>query len=370
VFEWLSLFVTYRTSCLQIMVLHRIASFSKKVCIHIYLTFYPLWSSLFEMKPLQIIGWTMIINGFIHYFLMLKEGYSKYIRNMIIYGSLIVLVLVLTPFLQNWASTIYSNWDSLNWNNLSPYIEHWGLDGWPNHHLAAANASFPVWILTIITGENQPLFPFLATSLAGSMIGISLAKSKQRKLFPLWGGIAGLTCIITGILLAVFGVSFTFVSTLPAIPTYLIHLGGQTIVLMIFLGLVEFRGRGEKFANRKVVKFFRLWSMVSLTIFVTDLYFYVPRYFLSLILNNFTAYNIMEDGIFTGVEGLPWVMLVSFVVLLFYEFLIWIWSKVNFIGTAEWLLIQIQSRLTGQKSPRLEVDTMMNRVNWINFPKE
>lgn len=46
VFEWLSLFVTYRTSCLQIMVLNRIASFSKKVCIHIYLTFYPLWSSM------------------------------------------------------------------------------------------------------------------------------------------------------------------------------------------------------------------------------------------------------------------------------------------------------------------------------------
>ena len=329
--------------------------------------FYPLWSSLFEMKPLQIIGWTMIINGLIHYLLILKDGYSKYIRNMIIYGCLIVFVLVLTPFLQDWASVIYSNWDALIWNNLSPYIEHWGLDGWPNHHLAAANSSLPIWLLTLITGENQPLFPFLATSLAGSMIGISLAKSEQRKLFPLWGGIAGLACIITGILLAVFGVPFTFVSTPPAIPTYLIHLGGQTIVLMIFLGLVEFRGRGEKFANRRIVKFFRLWSMASLTIFVADLYFYVPRFFLSLILNNFTSYNVMEDNIFSGVEGLPWVLLVSFVVILFYEILIWVWSKVNFTGSAEWLLILMQSKLTGQKSTRLDVDTMMNKVHWINF---
>ncbi|MHA1817240.1 MAG: hypothetical protein ACTSX1_14665 [Candidatus Heimdallarchaeaceae archaeon] len=332
--------------------------------------FYPLWSSLFEMKPLQIIGWAMIVNGLIHYLLMLKDGHSKYIRNMIIYGLSIVFVLVLTPFLQIGAQNIYSQWDSLNWNNLSPYIEHWSRDGWPNHHIATANASFPVLLLTIITGENQPLFPFIATSFAGSMIGISLAKPNQRKLFTLWGGLAGLTCIITGILLGVFGVPFTFVSTPPAIPTYLVHLGGQTIVLMIFLGLVEFRGRGKIFANRKIVKFFRLWSMVSLTVFLADLYFYVPRFFLSLILNNFIEYNVMEDGIFTGVEGLPWVFLVSFVVLLFYELLVWGWSKLNFIGTAEWLLIQMQGKLTGQKSQRLEVDSMMNRVQWLNFPNE
>jgi len=329
--------------------------------------FYPLWSSLFEMKPLQIIGWTMIFNGFIHYLLMLREGHSKYIRNMIIYGLMIVVVLTLTPFLQSWAQSIYSEWDSINWNNMSPFIEHWGSDGWPNHHLATANASFPVWVLTLITGENQPIFPFLATSFAGSMIGISLAKPNQRKLFPLWGGIAGFSCILTGVLLGVFGVPFTFVSTPPAIPTFLVHLGGQTIVLMVFLGLVEFRGRGKIFANRKVVKFFRLWSMVSLTIFVTDLYFYVPRYFLSLILNNFTEYNIMEDGIFTGVEGLPWVLLVSFVVMLFYEILVWSWSKLNFVGTAEWMLVQMQSKLTGQKSQRLDVKTMMNRIQWIDF---
>ncbi|MCK4972422.1 MAG: hypothetical protein KAS52_03820, partial [Candidatus Heimdallarchaeota archaeon] len=168
-------------------------------------------------------------------------------------------------------------------------------------------------------------------------------------------------------LLGVFGVPYTFVSTPPAIPTFLVHLGGQIIVLMVFLGLVEFRGRGKIFANRKVVKFFRLWSMVSLTIFVTDLYFYVPRYLLSLILNNFTEYNIMEDGLFTGVEGLPWVLLVSFVVMLFYELLVWSWSKLNFVGTAEWLLIQMQGKLTGQKSQRLDVKTMMINVQWINF---
>ena len=331
--------------------------------------FYPLWSSLFEMKPLQIIGWTMIVNAVVHFFLMIKEGYDKYIRNMIIYGLGIVVILVLTPFLQNWGRAIYDSWPALNWSSIPASAEHWGLDGWPNHHLATANASFPIWLFTIISGENQPLFPFLATSFAGSMIGISLAKPNQRRLFPLWGALGGLTSILTGVLLGVFGVPYTFVSTPPAIPTYLVHLGGQVCVIMIFLELVEFRGKGTKFGNRKIVKFFRKWSMVSLTVFVFDLYFYVPRLFLSLILNNFTDYNVLNDNIFTGIEGLPWVILVSFVVMLFYYILIWLWSKINFIGTFEWMLIKLQGLLTRQKSERLNVDLMMNKINWINFPQ-
>ena len=107
--------------------------------------------------------------------------------------------------------------------------------------------------------------------------------------------------------------------------------------------------------------------MASLTIFVADLYFYVPRFFLSLILNNFTSYNVMVDDIFTGVEGLPWVLLVSLVVILFYVLLVWGWSKLNFVGTPEWFLIQIQSKLTGKKSNRLDVKIMMNDIEWLNF---
>ena len=326
---------------------------------------YPLWSSLFEMKPLQIIGWCLVINGVIHYLLMLKDGHEKYLRNLIIYGSLAVIIITSTPFLHNWVGQM--DWIVPDVDSIPITAENRAFTGWPNHHVATANASFKTWILAILTIENEPIFPFLATSMIGSMIGISLAKPKPPKRFPLKAGLASIFLLGLGVILVVSGVRFTFVEKPPAIPTYLIDLGGEVGLVTLCLWLFEFRGKATKFANNRIVKHFRLWGMVSLSIFCLDLYVFAPRAFLQLIVGRFTSFNFMHDDIFVGIEGLAWVLLVSFVVIAFYELLLWLWKRINFTCSFEWFMIRLQSLLTKKKSIRLNVDFMMNKVHWINF---
>ncbi|MCG3223481.1 MAG: hypothetical protein H7647_03375, partial [Candidatus Heimdallarchaeota archaeon] len=70
-----------------------------------------LWRRIFMMEALQIIGWCQIITGIIAFLLVRNGGAKKFVRNLIIYSGLAVVVLVATPFMWNWI-------DNLNWSNL------------------------------------------------------------------------------------------------------------------------------------------------------------------------------------------------------------------------------------------------------------
>ncbi len=71
----------------------------------------PIWRRFFLMEALQIIGWCMIINGIIQFFLLRKRGGEKYLRNIIIYGVLTVIIFALTPSLKNYPNL--DNWRSV-----------------------------------------------------------------------------------------------------------------------------------------------------------------------------------------------------------------------------------------------------------------
>ncbi|MHA1115863.1 MAG: hypothetical protein ACTSPJ_06785 [Candidatus Heimdallarchaeaceae archaeon] len=56
-----------------------------------------IWRRIFMVEALQIIGWAMIINAVIQFFLIKNGGAEKTVRNLMIYASLVVLVA--TPFI-------------------------------------------------------------------------------------------------------------------------------------------------------------------------------------------------------------------------------------------------------------------------------
>ncbi|MCK4771236.1 MAG: hypothetical protein KAT02_12895, partial [Candidatus Heimdallarchaeota archaeon] len=266
-----------------------------------------------------------------------------------------------TPFAHNWV-------DQMNW--LVP--ETLPIDSidyfsgkWPDQYVQTLNASPRTFILVWLAGDQLPLFPCIGASFFGSIIGMTLSKDKPSKRILLWGSIVGLVMVICGIVLIVLG--FPFLPTgRPSIASFLLQIGVQLLVVILFLRLVEFRGKAAKFAKNPVVKYFRLWSMISLSVFCLQIYEMFGRWLLTIIVSPFRSINFLQHGTF-GNLTVHWPMIAALFVIFCFDILFRLWSRINFVGSFEWFVIRFQSIATKDISPRLDVDLMMNRIEWINF---
>jgi hypothetical protein len=307
------------------------------------------------IQTLQIIGLCLIINGIILFFLFRNEGYLKFYRNIIVFSGLTLIVLVLSQFIPNWIT-------NSTWQN--PDIE----PGWPDISFVYQNRSFKTWLLTIVNGPKQPLFPYLASSLMGSLIGMLLANPQPPKRMLVWFSIVGLILISVGVVMIVIGQPFTFLEQPPALSTYLLRLGGQICLLMAMFAIVEYRGKGEKFANRRIVKYFRRWSILSLTIYSLHILELLPRWFLSLMLRNRSKYNFMEEGII-GRGQEHWMFLAILFVLLFYELIVRLFVLLKMKGSFEWVLVKMQNIFSGISSTKITSDLIGDEIIWIGYNK-
>ena len=305
------------------------------------------------IQTLQIIGLCLIINGLLLFFLLRKEGYKRVIRNISIFICLTLIVLILTPFISNWIAN--SDW-------AYPPTEI----GWADIQFVYQNRSVKTWFLTIINGPKQPLFPYLASSFMGALIGMILSNPKPPKRILIWFSLMGLLMIAAGIILIVVGLPFTFLEQPPAITTYLLRLGGQVCLLMVLLAIVEFRGKSSTFANRRIVKYFRRWSILSLTIYSLHILELLPRWLLSLILYKIPGYNFMEEGII-GRGQEHWMFLAIIFVLLFYELIVRLFVLFKMKGSFEWIFVKIQNLFKGIKSTKITYDLLGDKIEWITF---
>ena len=323
----------------------------------------PIWRRVFLMEALQIIGWCMIINGIIQFFLLRKGGGEKYLRNIIIYGVLTVIILALTPLVWNFV-------DNLLWKipteevkigydmALDPYH-----DTWPSELLQSENASFLTYCCVILAGDFYPIFPFITTSFIGSMIGIALANPKPSPKIPKWIALGNL-CIFIGVILFILFGDFDINFERPTLGYYLLLLGAQLGAMNLLLWLVEFRGKSQKFGDHIVVKYFRRWGVIALSIFALQIYSLVPR----AIFNPLTSLNLLNEPITRNNEG--WVFLFAAITVLFYDLLIWLWGKVNFAGSFEWMIGKISIKFAPNRNSRLNFNLILNNVQWIDFKEE
>ncbi|MBN1329032.1 MAG: hypothetical protein JXA54_06120 [Candidatus Heimdallarchaeota archaeon] len=325
---------------------------------------YPLWNGFFEMGTLRIIGWSIILSSLLIYFLLKKDGHKKYVRNILIIGSLIILIIALSPF-------VHLGVDSINWElvpTFPPRINLGDNPHWPGLGFQSLTTTpFLAWVLTPFAGDMEPFFPYLATAFIGVLIGLSLAKSKPIKRFPLVGGLTGLG--ISGFvgIFAALGF-FSLSNHRPPIGNYLIMLGIQVCFIFFFLWTVEFRGVAQKFGNNRVVKHFRKWGMISLTIYTLEIFELFPRFivqsFYNLIFSN--DINLMIGGTFSKGEEYK-ALIFAFIAILFFEFLIFLWSKISFIFSFEWFITTLTKALSKQPTYRLNYHMMMNHIKWIDF---
>ena len=322
-----------------------------------------IWHPFFMIQTLEMIAWGIIITSIINYFLLRKKGYDKHIRNRKIYLILTLIVLLLTPVVQALV-------DARSWSipeSLAENPDLFDTPGWPDIRIQTSNASLSTWFFVILAGDFEPLFPCLSTAFVGAILGLFLTNPQSSKKFFQIGFLAGAGGIIAGALLIIAGMTFSAFHR-PALTNHFLQLGGQLIAVLIPLRLVEFRGRAQKAANSRFVRFMRRWAMVALTVYALEIFDILPEWTLNLLLGKMTGLNFFER-IF-NLDQLPWALAVAVYSVFWYYLLLLIWGKFNYKGSLEWLLIQIQGLVSKQKSQRLNVNLMLKKVEWKNFKLE
>lgn len=323
----------------------------------------PMTNALFIMYTLRMIGWSMIVGGAVHYLLVVRGGHRRVRRNITVYLLLALLVIVLSPAVHAWI-------DGLSWQVPStPPVEYALGDhsGWPSVYVQAANASLRTWFLSLLAGDLEPLFPFLATWFVGAAMGLALLGAADRRKLLTVGGPAAAAILLLGIVFTVRG-PVIIGNTRPATGKYLLLLGGQLSAMLLLLWLVEFRGNPARFANRRLVRALRLWGMASLTIWSLEIFELLPRALFGLVYNALSPQkvNVLHHG-FLGKGQEPVAVLYGFVVVVAFHGLVVAWSRIDFKYSFEWFVIRIASLGAGSVSRRLNVDALMNHPRWASF---
>ncbi len=316
-----------------------------------------LWLHFFGIRTLQIIAWSIIICSVINYFLLRKNGHEKFTRNIIIYGVLALSILSSTHFVQK---TV----DNMPWELPAGYTG----GGWPDGAVAEYNKSFKTWLLVLIAGNLEPFFPYLCTAFVGAMIGFTVCLKKPPHIITTIYGSTGLLMMILGVVLIALGFPMVF-DARSSLSVFLLQLGGQMGLMMLFFRRVEFKGRGKVFADNRFTREIRLWSMASLSIYALEIFDFVPASFMNLVAGQFVGHNFLLRT-FNQPNQIGFAFLYALFSLACYIGLIRLWSLVNFTGSFEWVLLRVQNGFRKPKINRLDVDLILNKTGWIIFTEQ
>ncbi len=320
----------------------------------------------FMMETIQTIAWCMIINGVVHGLLCINKGHLKAKRNLIIYGILVIVVVIATQPIWDFCKVVAA---SNGWG-IYPY----GEVGDRFVDSPSVNAGFLEYVIKFfllpLGGRPEPVFPFLAVSFLGSMIGIAITRKDVSRDWPRWGNLIGVFIMVAGVVVFVVGglvgtwdlegdlmtvllpispMNFSMFTDIFGgfsygwLPWILIITGGQVSMMCICFRLIEHRGNSKVIAEK--TKFIRKFGQIPFTFYTFHRTFaMVPLALISLITIPLTGHNVMIDA--KDINGWLTLGLIAICLLFMYGIAL-LWEKVDYIGSLEWMIGTIGAYLLG-----------------------
>ena len=347
----------------------------------------------YHFETIHTIAWCIILNGIVQGILSRNDGWKDPKRLMRIYIILIIVIVALTP---------------LMWWLVDLSIPGYP---WADNPVTGVDVQYPYlgrspwwefithFFLNAIAGREEPIFPYLAVSFMGSIIGIILAQDREvvRKewsflpkkamkigaIMFLIGSIGILTNMILLIvevdmdaaLNLYIGLPFhrNWVPENPSIgSSYLPILGwlfqfmslnGAAICLIIVVvRVVEFRGRSKEFADK--TKFFRRFGFIAFTIYNIQWIYFLIWFIISSTIYG-QAYQPLDWA------GTFLTMAITFLIL---HGILLLWEKVKYIGSLEWTMGTIAAQIIPTRKVegkwwqlgQLNVDEAFYNAEWLN----
>ncbi|NMC04023.1 MAG: hypothetical protein GYA24_02365 [Candidatus Lokiarchaeota archaeon] len=297
-----------------------------------------IWKG-FTMETIHTIAWCMIINGFVQGLLSLNHGHSKAKRNMIVYAILAIVVVIATQPIWDWLKTIYPGYPFTSTGYMDRIVQNPGPD-------AGAGEYILKFFFLPLGGLPEPIFPFLAVSFLGSMIGIAITRKDISRKWPKQGVLLGMLIVVAGFVVWI-AADMPFSSLLPLdnfsmfsrigggagwkwLPWICFITGSQVALTSLMFRLIEFRGNARNAAERS--KFVRKFGMIPFTLYT----FHRTIAMAPLLLLSW----IFQVDMTIDVHNLDgWTSLGAIAVcLLFMYGLMLLWERKDYIGSLEWMI--------------------------------
>lgn len=306
-------------------------------------------SYLYFSDAIGNIALSIIIVSIISFFLMNNKGYLKPKRNILILGILTVVIFVLTPVIEQYVFDRYG-YLPVSIQNLRP---------------DTISGKLNVIFWAYVIGYQQPLFPYLADSFIGCIIGIILTQKSLNKKKTLGGlYLFGIGLILGGLVLWIAtGFDMSFMSGFMIPPTwFLLVMNGLMVIVITFcLNIFEF---GKKLkSNSRFGIVFRRFGQVALTIYTLQIVDVVPKIIIGRIINqNLLGFSVISD--------VPLALIVGFVSIIWWILITWLWEKINFALSVEWILslfkFLVDRKKINWKDP-LNIKENLKNVEHVKF---
>jgi hypothetical protein len=341
------------------------------------------WS---HMATIHTIAWGQILNGIVHGILAANDRWKNYklMKQSYLIGA--VVVLGLTAFFWWLARELYPGY---------PYAIN-PETGRPIMYIYLGKTSFKegfiLFLLNPLAGHPEPIFPFLASSFLGSIIGLYIMQEKSKitykelkRLFSigffmiiigLIGFLINMTVVIKTNTLAGLNSyinlwDFTYQTQDHGVPyagwlfIYLLLAGIALILILSVFLIVELRGDSQKIAKR--TRIIRRFGIFALTIYAIQGVFNLVHYLLTFWTEPYKDLR----------WGYTFVAIIMTLILLY--LILVIWEKLHYIGTIEWILALLSIFLVPGKhfngegkmkkifQDSLNLSQLLYNVEWIDL---
>ncbi len=391
------------------------------------------WVKIFTqwgtIEAIHTVALCVIINGVIHGIISIKGLWKKPKTQMAIYAVLAVIVLASTSFVWKGIGSLYTDNYGVGfpWGTVGKYYINAGGDivGYTQYQPHLFNSSFidvvKGWFFGLWAAPMEPLFPYLAVSFIGSIIGIACAQPKKAifkgfmKIMLLIAvgmflvGAAGIIVMMLDIIPQSFDDAVGIYRLIsfhrhwaPDYPQYGSYLtwwswlwqfcavtGWGLMATLAMLYAVEFRGKGKKFAEK--TKFIRRFGFTAFSNYnqqylMTSTGFWVPQLFfgtgaVASWLNLKLGWWQSGLGAYSKVMWFGIFLQIGFT-LLIYHIVMKLWEKVNYRGSIEWFMGTIGYYIVPVKKPEslqmkkwyekgdLAVEQAFYNAEWLNIVEE
>ena len=349
-----------------------------------------------HFETIHTIGWCVIVNGIIQGVLSRNEQWKNVpamIRN---YAIIAVAVLALTIPVWSGLGVIVPGypWAYSALSGVQICMPKIGVDNF-GYILVSP-------FLAMLAAPKEPLFPYLAVSCVGSIIGIVMCQQPERipsnfvKKMILIGfvafivGVAGIAVTLmnvangAGLLEAVnmyTNLSFhrswfpdnfeskyaAFLTVFSWLWQFLATNGFSLMFSMMTIFLVDWRGIGSEFANNRYVQYVRRFGFISLTNYNIQWIIFAVWIVVSTIFTGQRRVKLMWDGTLTALVA----------TLLIFTLILTLWERFNYTGSLEWIMRTIGLNLIPAKGEEeekkkwyekgdLNVEDSFYNVEWVS----